>query len=804
MTDLTAGECIWYSYDKQVDILLFYVMLGFIGALFFLLFYLRSKRNKDVSAKSAVCDPALASVSSYMKDMYDNRVSFHLFGILQLILAFSYLRFYTFSYLYHEAPDDAGNVMQLFYSGRWKACCFLLCGIFALWVIYLYAIKREKGIYLPTLITLGATGAMRTPDGLLSVDFFHNGEISLPMQQLLSFGKMPYNGLDPIHGLCDYYFGLINHIFFDDTYFALSAAKVAGEMFIAMAFALAIGLLYKDEKYLEREKSLLLIYVFMPFIVERMGLRYVFFILGFIILSSRKIREDKYLYVFLYTLLCICAILWNVSLGAAFSIAFLPGALKRIWEIIPLLKDFGSWTKKERILRITGALIMLISVIAFLPAFIKIIGFLKENSAHTLEVNGNMMFGADFKFFATFGIFIPIMILFFEGLIYEKTERFISVLLSMLVLVNYACVRYDEGERLLVLAVFFIFFVFLTAEGIFSGSFMLIKNKEKEKKCAGFFVITGTFALLYLTSFSINYFPFIRYGMRRQEIPYEVVYELTGDSKERQDDPINGSGKEAGIMDRVVYVSGDSVGMPHLGTGFIRGTSLISLQNLQSVLLGESFINADGSLTNRATEGCVLDLTNKISHLVIFDLENITPYSSAYNMSTTDMQKRALKYIKEREPEMIIVSPYIRFDQAPLSLRSFYLYTKIMKMGYKPYMYGDVVYLLKGESHFENAQDGSRMFGLLMHKENLGYLPIKWERVYKNLSDEEKADFSDEVIEIDLSDKRITIGDDGRAVFTFKSDIDGEEHRFTFDIRDGQEKYLIPVGSSPFYTGTFF
>ena len=141
--------------------------------------------------------------------MYDNRVSFHLFGILQLILAFSYLRFYTFSYLYHEAPDDAGNVMQLFYSGRWKACCFLLCGIFALWVIYLYVIKKEKGIYLPTLITLGATGAMRTPDGLLSVDFFHNGEISLPMQQLLSFGKMPYNGLDPIHGLCDYYFGLI-------------------------------------------------------------------------------------------------------------------------------------------------------------------------------------------------------------------------------------------------------------------------------------------------------------------------------------------------------------------------------------------------------------------------------------------------------------------------------------------------------------------------------------------------------------------------------------------------------------------
>ena len=50
MTDLTAGECIWYSYDKQVDILLFYVMLGFIGALFFLLLYLRSKRNKDVSA----------------------------------------------------------------------------------------------------------------------------------------------------------------------------------------------------------------------------------------------------------------------------------------------------------------------------------------------------------------------------------------------------------------------------------------------------------------------------------------------------------------------------------------------------------------------------------------------------------------------------------------------------------------------------------------------------------------------------------------------------------------------------------
>ena len=265
------------------------------------------------------------------------------------------------------------------------------------------------------------------------------------------------------------------------------------------------------------------------------------------------------------------------------------------------------------------------------------------------------------------------------------------------------------------------------------------------------------------------------------------------------------------VLDPVVFVSGDSVDMNHLGTGFVQGLTLNSLQNIKLVLEKE---NATDSY---------LDLTNKISHSVIFNIESKYSYTSGYNVSNDTMQEKMITELKENKPRLILFSPYIRFDEAPVSLRSYVLYHEILKMGYKPYVYEDVIYLLDGESSFELAQDGSRIFGLLNHRTEMGMLPYLWGNAFATYDAqlvENEADMDNvngtitDFVAIDV--KKDDIQSESFSL-RFKSAVDGEN--YTFLVRTGLEKekslvtrveadgceyvrYLIPTGSSPFFTSS--
>ena len=54
------------------------------------------------------------------------------------------------------------------------------------------------------------------------------------------------------------------------------------------------------------------------------------------------------------------------------------------------------------------------------------------------------------------------------------------------------------------------------------------------------------------------------------------------------------------------------------------------------------------------------------------------------------MQEKAIALVEEKRPRLILISPLIRFDLAPLSLRSMDFYTALIEMGYEPYIYEDV------------------------------------------------------------------------------------------------------------------
>lgn len=854
--ELVAGGTVWDGYNKQGDMTLFYLLYLLIPFFFCLFLYIKhtimlpretawegQKKEESVSGKTAKSQRnekvhqdewktwgmlllaaflgmesvrALSTVAAGMVPGHQEKLTLFVklaAGILflsacvlilffrirkkdgrkaakqllmfsQLCLPFQFLGYYRFYYKY-EAED---GFIQLFYSAKWKWFCFALFAVFLLgqlWCVW----KKKTGIYLTTLMMLAVCRVAGTPEGILSVDFFHNGEMAFPMQQLLSYGKIPYFDLDPIHGLCDYFYSLINVAFFDGSYFSQNAAVMAAGMVMAALLAFVMGKCMNN-----RYAALVLIYLVMPYLVQKAGVRYLLFFAAFFILFSDEIRKDSRKFLWWWVLLCIMGITWNVSIGSSMAVAFLPEILYRVVkDIIPKLKSFRCWDKKEKRNFLIAYGILVIVGLCYIPWFLQILRFLSENAGTTLYVNGTPVFGDEFQPVRTFAFLLPYLV----ALVYalgggrKGKSAFISMFTCLLVISNYACVRYDEGARLAVLAVFFMVLYMGTmlaghkiSKGIRWGAVLL---------CAGMTV--------YLIQ---GYLPDLKQNMAAQEVSAVGEVEIMG---EKVEDPI-------------VYVSGDSVGMPVLGTGFIQGSTLNSLKNIQTVLNAE------------AAAGSYLDLTNKISHYVIFDMESVLPFTSAYNISNEKMQEKAISLIGEEKPHMILISPLIQFDLAPVSIRSMHFYTELINMGYTPCVYQDVVYLVEGKPALSEAVDGRRSLGLTYHKEYLGMLPYIWgnsleesetgfdlqpvEFDWDVISEPEEGNgnikpvFENSISGTEISFVAVTASvsdiENEQWSFSFVSNVDGQEHRFdilsgTSEGKTDQEEitYLIPVGSSPFW-----
>ena len=838
--ELWAGLSLWEGYNKQGDMILFYMLYLLLPVFFVLFLMINHARSKSPTAYFLVlkgiskeqvegigryvismilgleairaCQAAVTGQFPYKGQIISKiglvlkaifvlggiclltlkligkkglrEYADKLIGISALLLPFQFLGYFRFYYDY----EGADGLIRLFASSRYKLFCLGLAGILFFYQAY-RLFKRKQGMGIVTMMLLGAATVARTPEGLLSVDFFHNGEMALPMQQLISYGKLPYFDADPIHGLCDFFYSMINHLFFDGTYFSQNAAAAAGEILMAMFLAMVIGLCVSDTFW-----AVISIYLFIPFLVQEAGVRYLLFFTAFFVLFSSKVRKDSRLFLWWWVLLCMAAIAWNVSIGSSMAVAFLPEVLYRVvTELWPKIKGIGSWPKKEK--RGYGAAygVLLAAGLAYIPLFLQILRFLAENAGTTLYVNGSPIFGAEFAPVLTFAIVIPYLLSLIFALwgIPEGRSAFTALFFCLLVITNYACVRYDGGDRLAVLAVFF------------SLLFMCVISGIKERISAFLRTISICLCLILCLWLAKDSLPGIRNAsMMAKEIP--LMDEETAAA----------SAAENYAVYPIVYVSGDSVDMPKLGTGFINASTLTSLQNVKTVLDAEA-----------EDEGYV-DLTNRISHYVILDRKNLLPFTSVYNISNQKMQQKAIDWIEENHPRVILISPLIQFDLAPITLRSMDLYLSLVEIGYRPYQYEDVVYLVDGEAKLPEAVKAERMLGLIGHKEQLGALPFIWDRsltmaekgrsaqreiVYEKRPDDNgqnvMIDFIQPLSGMEISYVRVLPNQSAalpqNLTVSFHSDVDGEIHRFTFLSRihewEGETGYLIPVGSSAFW-----
>ena len=730
---------------------------------------------------------------------------------LQLLIPFAWLGFIHFRYRYEK--DSA--LIDLFYSGRWKWMCVLLC-VFFLFCAIMEIRKKRNTLLFSTVITASVIRIFSQPDGMLNIDYFHNGEITMPMQQLVSFGKVPYKDIIPIHGMCDYYYGLINYLFFDGTYLSLNAAKVVGNILMAVVLATVIMVFVENRRH-----AFAIVWFFMPFMINGAGMRYWFmFILFFVLFSGRMVKGLQSLYAWI--LLSIAAIAWNASIGGAAALSFLPVIVYRVCRDFPAqwkaLCDSKEKLKRNLTWCAWGAL--LIVGVSFLPLFLSIVSYLKENTGTTLYVNGMEMLSevseatgyfvpgllnsqGDF-WMVTFAFLIPLIVTF--GMMFRREkmgagEMFVTYLLAFWVLANYAFVRYDEGLRAGVLGIFFLFFTAMTL--LWSGRKSEVMPQMKN-------VLTGLYAtMIALAALLADDAPFVTSDTLafEREVPEYVETVIMGRK----------------IEDPVVHVSGDLVSMPNLGTGFIQGNTLASLQNVHALV--------DAAEQKGKT---VFDITNAVANTVLLDMPLYLPYSSAYNISNAMMQEKAIAMLEEKLPDIILAAPEIRFDDAPFSYRCMKLYRYLMTKDYVPYKYENVIYLARGENPLPQAAQDWEAFAQLMHKKDIAYLPAVWgsnaEQMAEPLEEIKVTTRAEEMengvrIVFDhpvptdqlsmigisglceaikgeaIADDREKAGADEvtRVTMTTASGLaDGEIVEFVFSLKG--DRYLIPVCCSPYVT----
>lgn len=684
----------------------------------------------------------------------------------QLFLPLGILPFYRFSYLYH------GQHIRLFESDLLKYTCILTAAALTLWNLYsFFKAGSRKNLVSPVSFAITAMLLVfKIPDGVIGTDFFHYGEQSIMSHQLFQFARLPYTGMVPIHGMCDYFYGILSRIFFQGTYSSILAAEVLGNVILAGFTGLV--LYYFTEN---RAVSLGILLCSISWIAD---LRWVCILPFYAVLLSGKRRTDILERFFAWVLLSIAAIAWYPAIGGAAAVSVLPLLLYEIFvkyrkELFHILK---SEERRKWYLKYGG---MLAAGLCFLPLFYQILIYLKENAATTMAVNGTAMldlFTDGFSKEAFLNLFgfsaalcsILLFVLDQEKEIRERAGQVLLVFgIFLLVIANYTFVRVDgNGVRgkfcsLLLLA--------MTA--------VLLLGGYLKKRPASFFLLTGLAGLMVLAG-----------GADILKLPGNIFLE-----KKTEESLI------------LVDCEDESIGLSALGSCF---SSEAVLNELKVV----SFC-ADMAAPK---EEVFLDLTNKVSYYPILDRESPISYSSIYNVSNRLMEKNVIAELTEQMPKMILLSPCIQTDAIPVSYRSFRVFQWILEQGYRPFQYYNALFLIRGEAGW--AQPAEEEFSELMHLQYLGALPGLWggEKIKEELT--EKVEVGYTVLYEDGNDMEILLDRpvDGQEVDFIRvlladSDRDAvlkmlysaKEEAYTEQkghvMQIGKRELLIPVSASPYW-----
>lgn len=622
---------------------------------------------------------------------------------------------------------------------------------------------------------------LKIPNALIQtapISMFHNGEYTITSQQLSSYGKIPFWDIFPIHGLGDYYYGIINELFFDGRYANLEAAFVLGDIIILAVLAAVIKRSCKNST-----AALAVILLLFNFTegYAMYYIRWVFVLPYLMILNTRKIYKNSAARVWLYVMLTMASVCWNPSIGGSAAIALLPVLLKDIFIVAK--ETIGNIQKKQLSRKFCVAYgVMVAAGMLFIPVFVKIVKYLLLHMENILIVNSNPLtyLVDDYTGDTIFSVAS-----FEENYVYILFSFLIPVMGGLIIrqMVKKEAKR-SMGE---IVAQFVIFTFFIT-----SYTFGLICAGERA------FIYSGIL-ILFLMFYLVNTSVLEKHQWHKYMILLLLIFSIKIVNSTDYTDTETVFASRGIIADNAVYVTADS-------------SNVSQIQESYMSTGGLEYINGANDIVELAeARDEVLDLSNMVSITSILDLDLITPYTSAYNMYNETMQKDVLEILEQKQPKVVLLSPYFS-DGRPLVTRNYWIIRWLQEKEYEPYIYQGNLFLARKDVKVDWAEDGYSEYNDLLTANILEMLPYYWgsqeiKDKYIETSDKLYIDYTSiedgKTISIDEPAKvsdflRVTVYSEDMLQAKAKLGVKckGKEMiYFEFNIKNGE--MLLPVGISP-------
>ncbi len=627
----------------------------------------------------------LAYVTLIFAYVFEDKVSklhlmtVYLEGAQALLLCFL-LSLFTFKINYN------GVIESTSYPGIRILALVMILAIFG------YVILKRKEIlgkvHPFTLMLIGSMQlTMHVPvDAMFPVNLFHYGELTVPFTELISYHKIPYLDFFPIHGMCDYFFASINAVFLDGTYGSFFYAYYIGSMILVALVAYVVYKCFGSSLY-----AVAFTAFFMTIGEWYYYFRFVLVLPVVLIFFYKKIREDAYRSLIAYIVTSIISIAWYPAIGGSLAVALLLPLCFRIFSKNGRGQLLSAWKKENRKKYLPSFLATLLLGISFIPMFLGIVRYLKENVGISgyfpgdrlydiLISDNNHLFGLSNPFIDVATIefsFMASVILIVGMACYYKKVSYVELLITVVVfcymICSYTFGSIFAGERASIVNVVLLLLL----------AYVLFQTESKAKILP---------ACILASALILNTYDFS--DAQKSALTLEE------------------------ISDQFVKLNGNEIGCERMGTVFMPAETAKQVEETAFVVRelcpeGENY----------------LDFTNQSAFYMMFDKETPFSYCALYHGTSDATRKRMLEALEEELPKLILVAPYWNNDGGSISLRYKEIYQLVMQKGYLPYQYGSVCFLLSDDVTAPAwATDGGGTFYSAMTTSDLLALPVVWGR----------------------------------------------------------------------------
>lgn len=527
-------------------------------------------------------------------------------------------------------------------------------------------------------------------DGLVSVNLFHYGELTVPFTQMISYHKLPYLDFFPIHGICDYFFATVNAFLLDGTYASFFIAYAIGSMIL---LALCAYVVYKcvGQELLQ----VFLVSFFMTIGEWYYYFRFILVLPIILIFFKKSIRENAYKSLIAYIVTSIISIAWYPAIGGSLALALLLPLCMRVFTKNGILQIKAVFQKENRKKYLPSLILTLIFGISFVPMFFGILRFLKENMGISGYFPGDSLYDVLVSG-GSHGVFrIPDI---FSDVAYRGFFFMAAVILIVALVCYYRRAAYLQ--MLFAVLIFCYMICSYTFGSIFAGERAAIVN------------VVLLLAIIYV---------FVEENKESRVLPAFLLGAALvincNDFSQTQADAIS----VQNISDQFVRLDGEELSCKKMGTVVV--PSAIADQIRDTAFVINAFC---------ADDETYLDFTNRSAFYMMFDKETPFAYCALYHGTSDATRAAMLESLQENLPKLVLVSPYWNSDGGSISLRYKDIYQLVLSKGYQPYQYGSVCFLLAPDVEVPDwAEDGSRTFYEAMTTESLQALPLVWGRSAK-------------------------------------------------------------------------